>query len=74
LLFFTLEDGSGITWKVFYSVEGDIAPSMGCRVRVGAIDGHLKVAFGRVLKRRGGLALGRGNGGHECKRTKRNAG
>jgi hypothetical protein len=62
LLFFTFEDRCGITWKVFYAVEGDIAPGMRCRVRVGAIGGHLEVAFGRVLKRRGGLALGRGNG------------
>ena len=55
-------------------MNGDIAPGMGWRVRVGTIGGHLEVAFGRILKRRGGLALGGGNGGHECERTKRNAG
>jgi len=72
LLFFTFEDRCGVTWKVFYSVEGDIAPGM--RWRVGPIGGYLEVPFGRVLKRRGGLALGRGNGRHECERTRKNAG
>ena len=55
-------------------MEGDIAPGMRLRIRVDAIGGHLEVAFGWILKRRGELALGRGNGGHECERTKRNAG
>jgi hypothetical protein len=66
LLFFTCEDGCGVTRKVFYSVDGEIAPGMRWRVRVGTIGRYLEeVAFGWILKRRGVLALGRGNGGHE---------
>lgn len=70
LLFFTFEDGCGVAWNVFNSVEGDIAPGMRGGVRVGAIGGHLEVAFGRVLEGRGELVLGRGNGGHEGERMR----
>lgn len=69
LFFFTFEDGCRVAGDVFDSVEGDIATGMGWIRGVRACAWHLKVAFGRVLKRRRGLGL-RGNGGHECKKVK----
>jgi hypothetical protein len=67
LFFFTFEDGCGVTWKVFDSVDGEIATRMRRRIRgVWAFSRrHLEVDFVWILKRRGGLALKKGRGRHD---------